>query len=243
MEMTINGVKYEIGPKANLFRANLYKANLFRANLYKANLVRAYLFGADLSNANLSSANLSNARLSEANLTGADLFEANLFEAYLFEANLSSANLSKANLVGANLSEANLTGANLTNADLTLANLTNANLAGAILPDFKITPDTGVFTGWKKVFGNVILELEIIGERNSSLIGRKCRTNKAKVVEAYNRDGSICTEKEFESLFSPNFKYVVGETVCDPSYDPDIRVECTRGIHFFMTRKEAEGFR
>jgi hypothetical protein len=110
------------------------------------------------------------------------------------------------------------------------------------LPDFKLTPDTGVFTGWKKVSGNVILELEVIGERNSSLIGRKCRTNKAKVVEAYNRDGSICTEKEFESLHDPNFKYVVGETVCEPSYDPDIRVECAPGIHFFVTRKEAEGY-
>jgi hypothetical protein len=110
------------------------------------------------------------------------------------------------------------------------------------LPDFKITPDTGVFTGWKKVSGDVILKLEIIGERNSSLVGRKCRTNKAKVVEAYNPDGSICTEKEFVSLYDRKFKYVVGETVCEPEYDPDIRVECTKGIHFFMTRQEAEGY-
>jgi uncharacterized protein YjbI with pentapeptide repeats len=197
MKTTINGVEYEIGPKANLSSANLTAANLVGANLFGANLFRA--------------------KLTRVNLSNADLFEANL----------SKANLSKANLAG---------------ADLTWAHLTGANLAGAILPDFKITPDTGVFTGWKKVSGNVILELEILGERNSSLVGRKCRTNKAKVVEAYNPDGSICTEKEFESLFSPNFKYIVGETICEPEYDPDIRVECTRGIHFFMTRQEAEGY-
>jgi hypothetical protein len=173
----------------------------------------------------------------KANLVGADLFEANLIKA-----NLVGANLSKANLTWANLSNANLSNANLSKANLRKANLSKANLAGAILPDFKITPDTGVFTGWKKVSGNVILKLEIIGERNSSLIGRKCRTNKAKVVEAYNPDGSIRTEKEFRSLHDPKFKYVVGETVCEPEYDPDIRVECTTGIHFFMTRQEAEGY-
>jgi hypothetical protein len=157
-------------------------------------------------------------------------------------ANLVEANLIKADLSYANLSNADLSNANLSWANLFEANLSKANLAGAILPDFKITPDSGGFTGWKKVSGNVILELEIIGERNSSLVGRKCRTNKAKVVEAYNPDGSICTEKEFRSLYDRKFKYFVGETICEPSYDPDIRVECTRGIHFFMTRKEAEGY-
>jgi hypothetical protein len=75
------------------------------------------------------------------------------------------------------------------------------------LPHFQIVPEIGSFVGWKKVSDNVILKLEIIGERNSSLVGRKCRTNKAKVVEAFNPDGSICTEKEFVSLYDPSFKY------------------------------------
>jgi uncharacterized protein YjbI with pentapeptide repeats len=202
----------------------------------------ADLTGAKLTGAKLTGANLVKATLTGADLTGADLTGANLFEANLTWANLTGADLTGAKLTRARLTGANLVGADLSKADLTWVNLAGANLTGAILPDFKLTPDTGVFTGWKKVSGNVILELEVIGERNSSLIGRKCRTNKAKVVEAYNRDGSICTEKEFESLHDPNFKYVVGETVCEPSYDPDIRVECAPGIHFFVTRKEAEGY-
>jgi hypothetical protein len=218
----INGVEYEIGPKANLIGVDLT--------------------GADLTGANLSDANLVGAKLIVADLPSADMSNANLSWANLFEANLIKADLSNANLTGATLTRANLSNANLSDANLAGASLAGANLAGAILPDFKITPDTGVFTGWKKVSGNVILELEIIGERNSSLIGRKCRTNKAKVVEAYNRDGSICTEKEFESLYDRKFKYVVGETICEPEYDPDIRVEYTKGIHFFMTRKEVKGY-
>jgi hypothetical protein len=213
MKTTVNGIEYEIGPNADLVGAKLIVADLPNA---------------DMSNANLSWANLSWANLYGARLTGA---------------RLTGANLSNADLTLADLTGANLTGAKLTRARLTGANLSKANLAGAILPDFKITPDTGVFTGWKKVSGNVVLKLEIIGERNSSLVGRKCRTNQAKVVEAYNRDGSICTEKEFVSLHDPNFKYVVGETICEPEYNSDIRVECTTGIHFFVTCQEAEGFR
>jgi hypothetical protein len=215
--MEINGIEYEIGPKANLFRADLSEANLSKADLRGANLYGAYLTGANLSGANLG----------WAYLCGADLTGANLSNAYLSEANLSGANLSNANLSEANLSNANLSGANLT---------------GAILPVFKITPDVGNFVGWKKVRGSVILKLEIIGERNSSLVGRKCRTNKAKVLEAYNPDGSICTEKVFSSLYRSKFNYVVGETISEPDYDPDIRIECTRGIHFFMTRAEAESY-
>ena len=34
--------------------------------------------------------------------------------------------------------------------------------------------------------------------------------------------------------------YRVGKTVESDSYDDDIRVECSHGIHFFLTRKEAE---
>jgi hypothetical protein len=242
MKTTINGVEYEIGPNAELSNADLSKAGLYDTSLIGANLSRANLSKASLTDAYLTGVNLTWANLTGANLTGVNLTGANLFGANLSNANLVGANLVGANLTGADLTGADLTGANLTGANLTGAYIIKANLTGAILPDFKITPDTGVFTGWKKVSGNVILKLEIIGERNSSRIGRKCRTNKAKVVEAYNRDGSICTEKEFRSLYDPKFKYVVGETVCEPEYDPEIRVECTTGIHFFMTRKEAEGY-
>jgi hypothetical protein len=36
--------------------------------------------------------------------------------------------------------------------------------------------------------------------------------------------------------------YVVGETVVADKYDPNPRVECSGGIHFFMTRAEAEAY-
>jgi hypothetical protein len=45
------------------------------------------------------------------------------------------------------------------------------------------------------------------------------------------------------SLHNPNFLYEVGKEVKpEKEYDPDIRVECVNGIHFFMTKEEAEEF-
>ena len=36
--------------------------------------------------------------------------------------------------------------------------------------------------------------------------------------------------------------YTVGNYVSPDSYDPDIRIDCTNGIHVFLTRKEAVEF-
>jgi hypothetical protein len=167
-------------------------------------------------------ANLSGANLSGANLSGADLSGANLFGA-----DLSGANLSLADLSDANLSRADLSGANLS-----LAYLSGADLSGAKLPDFSLCPEEGDFIGWKKVRGGVVLKLLIpaSAKRTSSLIGRKCRAEFVTVLEG---EGFSCVGGLF---------YKPGETVYPDRYNPDIRIECTHGIHFFITRKEAEEY-
>jgi len=155
-------------------------------------------------------------------------------------ADFSGMDLTGANLTDANLTDANLTDANLTDANLTDAVLTDANLTGATLPNFQLCPE-GEFIGWKKVCiesKKFILKLQIIGDRTSTLVGRKCRTSKVKVLSAFNSDGSETTETVFKSLHDKNFKYTVGKIVTS-EYDSDIRFECTSGIHFFLTKKEA----
>ena len=132
----------------------------------------------------------------------------------------------------ADLSEANLRGAILSEA-----NLRGANLRGADLPNFTVCPEEGEFIGWKKVVGDTILKLLVTGKRTSSLVGRKCRCSEAKVLEALNT-----SEKVFRSKYTDDFIYTVGETVSEPNYNDDIREECMPGIHFFVTRKEAEEY-
>jgi hypothetical protein len=158
---------------------------------------------------------------------------ANLSDANLRYANLSGANLSGANLSGANLSGANLSGANLRYANLSDANLRDANLRDATLPPFQICPEEGGFIAWKQVFGGIVkLLIPASAKRTSTLVGRKCRASEAFVLEG----GGYSLHK------GASFSYKPGVVVTPDSYDDDIRVECTHGIHFFMTRKEAEEY-
>jgi hypothetical protein len=223
------------GKRADLSGADLSGADLSYADLSYANLRNAILSGANLSYANLSYADLSYANLSYANLSYANLRNAIL----------SGANLSYANLSYADLSYANLSYANLSYADLSYANLSYANLSYAKLPAFKICPEEGDFVGWKKVKGDFVLKLLITGKRISTPIGRKCRTNECKVLAAYDRKGNEVSYDErcaFASKQDSSFTYEVGAYVLEPNLDEDIRVECTKGIHFFLTRAEAEEY-
>ena len=68
----------------------------------------------------------------------------------------------------------------------------------------------------------------------NSLVGRKLRVSAALVVAAY-RDGQEATESEFHGQHDPDFVYRIGEVAVPDSYNPDIRVECTHGIHCFIT--------
>ena len=190
-------------------------------------------------------ANLSWANLSRADLSGADLSRANLSWADLSRANLSGANLSWANLSRANLWRANLWRAELSGAELSLANLSRANLSGAdlskvvqkdlIISQTRILPD-GDLIGWKKCQDGVIVKL-LIGKnvKRSHAFGRKCRAERAKVLDVIGAKIGL-------SQFRSDFKYEKGKTVKCHKWNDDFSTECGDGIHFFITRLEAENY-
>jgi len=196
-------------------------------NLYGAVLRGADLRGADLRGANLHDADLSWADLSEAKLYGADLRGADLRGA-----NLHDADLSWANLYGANLRDANLYG----------ANLRDANLYGAknipALPQLDIIP-AGDILVYKKVLSSdktpQVITLLIPREaKRSSATTRKCRAEYAIVKE--------CKGIAY-SQYDPTFTYEQGKTV-RPSiaFNENRWSECSTGIHFFLTKAEAEEY-
>lgn len=174
---------------------------------------------ADLRGANLSGANLRGANLSGANLSGADLSGADLRIADLYGADLYGADLRIADLYGANLSDADLRG---------------ANLGGAKgLDAFCILPG-GVLTGWEKTTEGIVqLRIPEKAKRVNAYGSRKCRAEYAVVVSA--PEGA-------KDCHSSTVEYIEGRTVRPDSFDPDPRVECSHGIHFFITRAEAEGY-
>ena len=171
-----------------------------------------------------------------ANFSFCDLHGANLGGA-----NLRYANLHGANLGGANLGGANLGGANLGGADLSYADLSGANLGGAKEVPYipMVCPEEGDFIGWKKA-GDKIVKLRIPEDAlRSSATTRKCRCNKAEVVEIYNIDGTIADERIVNSSYDYSFIYKVGKTVEVQDFDTNRWNECAKGIHFFINRQEA----
>jgi hypothetical protein len=198
----------------------------------RADLSHADLSGADLSGADLSRADLSGADLSRADLSRADLIRADLSHAYLSGADLSHAYLSGADLSGAYLSGADLSRADLSGADLSGAVLSGADLSGACMGNWRILPDEGTIVGWKKLSGGVICKLQInAADAVCSLVGRKCRARAAVVMEGKGR-----------SSHDLSFTYAPGQTLTVPNFDDDIRIECAPGIHFFITKKEAQEY-
>ena len=152
--------------------------------------------------------------------------------------------LTDANLTGADLTDANLTGADLTDANLTYANLTYANLTHANLTDIRYNectsflalqcPEEGAFVGWKKCKNNVIVKLLIPEHaKRSSATSRKCRCSEAVVLDVIGAEYGI-------SQHDSGFHYHKGETVKVENFDENRWVECSLGIHFFITRREAE---
>ncbi len=199
--------------------------------------------------ANLCYANLRYANLSGADLCGADLYGADLCGADLYGANLRATVLHNANLCGANLCGANLCGADLCGANLRAtvlhnANLYDANLRGAIyLPYIPLAcPETGSFIAYKKA-SKFIVKLKIPADaKRSSATTRKCRCNKAIVLEIQNLDGSKTSISEIASNYDDTFIYKIGETVTVMNFDDNRWKECSTGIHFFINRQDAVNY-
>ena len=176
-----------------------------------------------------------------ANLRGADLRGAYLRDADLQGADLQGAYLRGAYLRGADLQGADLQGAYLQDVYLQGAYLQGADLQGAVNFDLviaqtRILPD-GDIIGWKKCLYNVIVKLLIPSDaKRSSAFGRKCRAEYANVLEVIGGEAGI-------SSHDPNFKFITGETVRPTkAFDTIFTNECSTGIHFFITRIEAENY-
>jgi hypothetical protein len=215
--------------KIALCCADLRNANLCNADLRNADLRDAYLCDADLRYANLRDANLCNA-----DLRGADLRDVNLCNADLRNADLRYAYLCDADLSGADLS-----GAYLCNADLRDADLCDADLRDAYLSNWKIVPPAGSFVAWKKGGNGEIIKIKIPAwaRRTSCLINRKCRAEFVVTLEITKEGKPVL---ECCGGYDKNTTYRVGKCTAPDKYDPDERVDCSHGIHFFLTREEAE---
>ena len=186
-------------------------------------------------------ADLQRADLQWADLRGADLQGADLQRADLRGADLQGAYLQGAALQGAALQGADLRGADLQGADLERAALERADLQGAKDAELQIArtrilPE-GTLIGWKKCCDNVLVKLRIPeAAKRSNALGRKCRAEYVEVLEVIGATEGISLYPDAQKVI-----YRVGETVRpEKPFDENWMEECASGIHFYLTRIEAE---
>lgn len=220
------------------------------------------LSGANFSNAYINCVNFSRSDLSGVSFRNADIYSSNFADAQLCKSDFAKAFVCSANFAGAALSRVNIMGVAFAGVDMYNADVANANIEcvtfnGVCLSNTNIDktkidtdtlneiipmrcPETGSFIGWKKACDNYIVKLEITddAERVSTLSG-KCRCSKAKCIAIENMDGADSGLTEVTSIYDSLFIYKVGETAEVSDFDKNRLRECSRGIHFFLTRQEA----
>jgi hypothetical protein len=111
-----------------------------------------------------------------------------------------------------------------------------------------IAPE-GSLIGWKMAWSNgekVIVKLRIPEEaKRLNASGRKCRAEFAEVLAVYpkGKKRAMAKATEVYSDHDRSFKYKTGDKLVPTNgFSLDRWDECAPGIHFFITREEAENY-
>lgn len=97
-----------------------------------------------------------------------------------------------------------------------------------------VVPPEGEVIGWKRCRRGAIVKLLIPADAaRSNATGRKCRASKVIVLDVIGAEMGV-------SLHDPGLIYRKGKIVLPDSWCDDRWQECAGGIHFYITREEAE---
>ena len=158
----------------------------------------------------------------------------NIYDAVIFTSAASTLRDAILDAIG---KRADLSRANLSRANLSRANLYEAKNAEAALAQIQFIPEEGSFIGWKKCSGEKIVKLQITeNAKRSHGAERKARCSEALVLEVFGAD-VVKSGGGYGVV-----EYRQGEIVHSDSWDEDRWNVCSHGIHFFLTRAEAEAY-
>lgn len=133
------------------------------------------------------------------------------------------------------------------------ANLRGADLRGAKNAAYAaaqtvIVPE-GSIIGWKSALAGsekVIVKLRIPEDaKRSNASGRKCRAEFAEVIAVYpkGKKRKLAKSTEVTSSHDRSYTYKTGDLLKPTNgFNLDRWEECAPGIHFFITREEAENW-
>lgn len=220
-------------------------------------LSQAIFHACGLNGANFRGADLQGVEFSHSACHGTNFRDANLHKAifnytYLYGTIFINANLSDALFDGyvegggIDFRYANVTNIHLTRIHAPLCERVTMHTPGIenLVDVYPLAcPETGSFIAYKQLDHHIIAKLLIPEDaRRSSAFGRKCRADKAQVLGLFNYDGTPAAVAVGFSHHDPDFAYPIGETVSVPDFNPDRWEECSTGIHFFLTFREAVNY-
>lgn len=175
-------------------------------------------------------------------------FENSIVENALFDGcPMKGASFKNARMVTASFRYCDMRECNIEGADLFGAVLEFAKLDGIISNDdtkwFRLhCPETGAFLAYKKCVNDRMVQLLVPADaKRTSATLRSCRCNKAKVLTIKSFDFKENFDEAW-SLVDEDFVYKRGEWVEVKDFNEDRWQDSTTGIHFWMTRAEAEAY-
>lgn len=200
------------------------------------------LSGTNLSNMDFTLSSFQNTVLDEVN------FENSSVENALFDGcPMKGANFKNARMVTASFRYCDMRGCNIEDANLFGAVLEFADLEGIVSNEgtqwFRLRcPEEGAFLGYKKCVNDRMVQLLIPADaKRTSATLPSCRCSKAKVLTIKTFDYTQNFDEAW-SLVDENFVYKKGEWVEVKNFNEDRWQDSTTGIHFWMSRAEAQAY-
>lgn len=257
-----SGIRNQLDPKRAYFAdVDMSYFDFLDMNLSDAVFSNVKLHCADFRNAILNSTCMYNCDLNCANLEWAQATFAHFNSCKFEKAYLANADFRGADFMCSDLSD-------VITSEQTIFLYADFRYSTNVPEIPMACPEEGSFIAWKKcrlmysteeeyrlmsqnkkiVYWCIVKLLIPEDAIRSSGTGRKCRANKAKVIEIYDSEGNIIATKDnmncdkylAVSMYDDSFKYLPGEIVRPKRYFNTNRWQvCSTGIHFFMTKKEA----
>ena len=137
------------------------------------------------------------------------------------------------------LSCSNMSGSNMSGSDMSGSDMSGIKTSGTTAFFSLCCPPEGSFIAFKKANNKIVKLLITEDAKRSSATSLRCRASKAKVLSIESIDKTE-TFKSVKSNYNSNFIYKVGETVEVTDFDENRWTECSTGIHFFISRMNAE---
>lgn len=213
----------------------------------RLSFIEKEIWNMDLSGADLSNMDFTLSSFQNTVLDGAD-FENSSVENALFDGcSMKGADFKNARMVTASFRRCDMRGCNIEDATLFGAVLEHADLEGIISNEgtkwFRLhCPEKGAFLGYKKCVNDRMVQLLIPADaKRTSATLPSCRCSKAKVLTIKSFDFTKNFDEAW-SLVDENFVYKKGEWVEVKDFNEDRWQDSTTGIHFWMSRAEAEAY-